>query len=524
MSVNDHLYVEPASRLQLAEKLSHLSSYSAFLILLLGDSGSGRSMLLDQLEALHEPRTQRLARIHLRQKTDVTGLLTALIDALGLDPELLNDNRKRLAAVHKHIRALAEVGISLHVQVDNADYLSDNALELLLSLFQLGELAPHLLLTALPEFEQRAEEKGVLERLENRVHIQRLMPFTDVEAEDFVLSLLPSQVELTPRQLRKLLDLSDGQPGQLKIAVDALLQQSGSDSSSRGFPLPPLHIAAVVTVLLLITGFAVWHYLPRKNPEPQGIARVQVTPDPVRVEAEEPVTIAQIDVRELLAERLDEQQQAVQGSDGAVSSAAQAVDEGLAVEPVTGVAAPEIEEADVVIDTASAESSSSSVLQQPEEVPDPEPEPSAQPAAEPEPSPAPAPAPAPPAEQPRPVPAPAPAPVAPPVTAAATSAAAGSQAEVLLSWPDNGFTLQMLGARSEESVIRFIQSQAQPQRFYRFKTLHQGEPWHVVVYGQYPTRAAATEAVRGLPAALKDRNPWARTISSVKEDIRKIDQ
>ncbi|WP_052063410.1 SPOR domain-containing protein [Nitrincola sp. A-D6] len=117
-------------------------------------------------------------------------------------------------------------------------------------------------------------------------------------------------------------------------------------------------------------------------------------------------------------------------------------------------------------------------------------------------------------------PAPAPRPEAP-VAASVTS---GSQAEMLLDWPDSGFTLQMLGARSEESVVKFIQSQEQPQRFYRFKALFQGAPWHVVVYGQYPTRAAAMEAVRGLPADLRDRNPWARTISSVKEDIKKVDQ
>ncbi|KGK42862.1 hypothetical protein LH51_03740 [Nitrincola sp. A-D6] len=283
MSVSDHEYAEPASRMQLAEKLSHLSSYSEFMILLLGDTGSGRSLLLEQLAQLHEPRTQRIARIDLNEKTDVSGVLLLLITALRLEPETLIDNRKRLAAIHKHIRALAEVDIALHLQIDNADYLSDNALELLLSLFQLGESAPHLLLTARPDFEQRADEKGIFERFENRVHIQRLEPFTEVEAEDFVLALLPSQAELSPKQLRKIIDAGDRQPGSLKAAVASLVRQGGVESQVRSFPLPPLHMGAIVLVLILITGVAVWHYLPDSEHEPQGIARIQLVPESVPV-------------------------------------------------------------------------------------------------------------------------------------------------------------------------------------------------------------------------------------------------
>ncbi len=538
MSINEFEYVEPASRMQLADKLSHLSSYSPFMIFLLGEEGSGRTTLLDQLEELHEPRTQRLARIDLSEKTDVSRLLVALVDAMQLEAELLTDNRLRLAAIHKQIRALADVNIALHLHIDNADHLTDNGLELLLSLLQLGEMAPHLLLAALPDFEQRAAEKGVLDRFENRVHIQRLEPFEDEEIEDFILSLLPPHVELTPKQLKKLVELCDGYPGGIITSVEALLRQGGGKSAMKGLPIPPVHLAAVAGVLFVITGFAVWHYLPSPAPEQETSTRIQVIPEPIAVNTAEPA--AEIEVRESLAQRLAEQEARIEEEPLTIPTL------DLEMDQMAELEAPEVVVEEPVTAPAPTTTQPAVVATTPQSTPQPAPQvvspapttttpvtpqqpvvaqaqteaPAVAPTPTPAPTPAPAPAPAPQRSE-------APAPVVNQPVAQAPSAAAsntGSHAQILLGWPDNGFTLQVLGARSEESVIRFIQSQAQPQRFYRFVTIHQGAPWHVVVYGQYPTRQAATEAVRSLPAELRDRNPWARTISSVKEDIRKIDQ
>lgn len=78
-----------------------------------------------------------------------------------------------------------------------------------------------------------------------------------------------------------------------------------------------------------------------------------------------------------------------------------------------------------------------------------------------------------------------------------------------------------MGARAETSVRDFIQAQEQPQRFYYFQTVFKGAPWHVVVYGQYADRAAATNAVASLPESLRKLRPWARSIAGVKADIRK---
>ena len=108
-----------------------------------------------------------------------------------------------------------------------------------------------------------------------------------------------------------------------------------------------------------------------------------------------------------------------------------------------------------------------------------------------------------------------PAPVKP---QAATSYYGDGQA--LLQWPSKGYTLQMLGARKAGSVGPFIASMPHQEQLKRFYTLYKEKPWYVVIYGRYPDRATAMEAIGNLPSELRARRPWARSISGVQEDIR----
>ena len=91
----------------------------------------------------------------------------------------------------------------------------------------------------------------------------------------------------------------------------------------------------------------------------------------------------------------------------------------------------------------------------------------------------------------------------------------------LLAWPASGYTLQVLGARSEESIVQFMGSLKSPDRLYYFSTVYKNAPWHVVVYGQYANRTAANRAVNSLPLELQKLKPWARSISGVQQDIKK---
>jgi septal ring-binding cell division protein DamX/type II secretory pathway predicted ATPase ExeA len=89
------------------------------------------------------------------------------------------------------------------------------------------------------------------------------------------------------------------------------------------------------------------------------------------------------------------------------------------------------------------------------------------------------------------------------------------------SWPESGFTLQLLGTRSKAGVTKFLTSMPNSEKMRHFTTTLKDKPWHVVVYGQYPSRARASAAKSILPAKLKALKPWVKSIKSVKSDINK---
>lgn len=83
----------------------------------------------------------------------------------------------------------------------------------------------------------------------------------------------------------------------------------------------------------------------------------------------------------------------------------------------------------------------------------------------------------------------------------------------------NHFALQMMGSLEEASVRQFIQQANQSGLVY-FEGRYQGNPWFVVVYGDYANRDAAVAAIPNLPEALRNQRPWARSFASIQNDLR----
>lgn len=98
-----------------------------------------------------------------------------------------------------------------------------------------------------------------------------------------------------------------------------------------------------------------------------------------------------------------------------------------------------------------------------------------------------------------------------------------SEEELLLAVKDDHYTLQLLGARSEESVKQFIQAHDIADSTHYFKTKLSGKDWYVVVYGDYYSKAEALSAIDSMPSSLRDQSaqPWVRELKSIQKDIRK---
>jgi septal ring-binding cell division protein DamX/type II secretory pathway predicted ATPase ExeA len=118
-----------------------------------------------------------------------------------------------------------------------------------------------------------------------------------------------------------------------------------------------------------------------------------------------------------------------------------------------------------------------------------------------------------------------------PDAASATTPTTGSTGTAGTSLTDNEawlwsqdprhFTLQLLGGRSADSVKDFIREHHLGGKAVYFKTWRDGADWYAVVYGVYPDRQAAQQAIKRLPGSLRSGSPWVRSFASVHADLAK---
>ncbi len=81
---------------------------------------------------------------------------------------------------------------------------------------------------------------------------------------------------------------------------------------------------------------------------------------------------------------------------------------------------------------------------------------------------------------------------------------------------DNLFVLQLLGTY-DQLAMRKIINENQLGNVAWFTTLLNDEPWYVVVKGPFIDSSSATASAVSLPAEIRRRKPWPRTIASVKK-------
>lgn len=77
------------------------------------------------------------------------------------------------------------------------------------------------------------------------------------------------------------------------------------------------------------------------------------------------------------------------------------------------------------------------------------------------------------------------------------------------------FTVQLLGGVSETAVVRFIHKHSIEQQAAYYSVTHNGQPWFSVVYGSFPSRDAAHQALLGLPSSLRKASPLIRSFRDI---------
>lgn len=81
------------------------------------------------------------------------------------------------------------------------------------------------------------------------------------------------------------------------------------------------------------------------------------------------------------------------------------------------------------------------------------------------------------------------------------------------------YTLQLIGSSDRDAVIRYIRDRnIGPDAAY-YTTAREDRPWYVVVYGNYPDRAAAQAALLNLPPNVHVTSPWIRQFGDIKSHL-----
>lgn len=77
-----------------------------------------------------------------------------------------------------------------------------------------------------------------------------------------------------------------------------------------------------------------------------------------------------------------------------------------------------------------------------------------------------------------------------------------------------GWTLQLVAGNRERTVLNVLERAPEGALLSYTLGERQGQPWFMLVYGQYTSYDVAREAAGRLPAALGVGEPWVRSFKS----------
>lgn len=534
--------------------LAHLSRYSNLMLTLTGPVGSGKSHLRRKLLASLDTGVV-VCPLDAEQTNDKSALLTALNQSLELGVPGKAEAETYLEYLRRHCSLLAEDGRSCLLIFDNAESLEDDALSLLLELANTEEdnQRPHMLLLGLPELFERLSRAPFQSRFEPVGHHLALDPMSEVESRAYLETRLRSvgvtTFPFSDAQMHNLYKRSRGWPGSLNIAalkalgeqditpIEAETPNKSEQDKARQHakkqreaeklakarqqkkmrrPLPVLPLAgAAVFIALAAIIYIYSDSFSGKSPDLSVLARSN---EIAKRESNTPLMPIEI------SNPADPQENTATPPQASDSSSSTPNRNNSSQDIATEQDQPNRQEIDIPIPSDSSaqtenektpealqpdlpdDTGVAADTETPSEATDNNESETAQSTPEPQTS--------------------TPEPQASTNSNATQSEAPqpqnqGLQREAWLMERNAGhYTLQMMGSLEESSVIEFIQAQSNQSEFTYFESRYQGQPWYVVVHGDYPNRNAAVRGIESLPTPLRRMQPWARSFGSVQEDIR----
>ena len=445
------------------DTLLHLSHFSDYLVLISAPSGAGKTTFIEQFLRV-QPAQACIVHLVLQEPVTAPWIVRELTQKLPVQLPSQASLEASIIAIQALAQELKLQKEVLLIVVDDAQWLDEGALDLLANLLPRSakvDSRPHVILCADHSVVERIETPQFAELRQERFYHLVLAPFSQEESADYLrqrLQRIGINHGLAPKQLLQLHQLAKGNPGYLNMLANKALNKGGFVQQA-GLPL--LHIAATIVVVCLLAGIWLINYFSVNAVEPASVVIQPIVVTPM----------------------------------------AQALPP---LEPIELSPAPK------------------NVTLEPKPKPEPKPEP------EPEPEP-----------ELKPEPKPAVKSVPQVVQTPETQAVALIQAPVLEAWPkatsktkqpynyeavlklpSDHYSLQILGARLETTLEAFIADKNIMQPHYAIKLVRGGEPWYMLLVGDYASSSEANDAISSLPIALQNQQPWARPVLKIQQQIR----
>jgi septal ring-binding cell division protein DamX len=90
----------------------------------------------------------------------------------------------------------------------------------------------------------------------------------------------------------------------------------------------------------------------------------------------------------------------------------------------------------------------------------------------------------------------------------------------LLAQGEENFSLQIMGGGDESSIAAYIKKQQEKEPFAYYRAVKKGKNWYPLLYGLYPSKEAAKQAIERLPREYQKLKPWVRSLGAIQSEIR----
>jgi len=478
--------------------IKHLVDDSRLLLYVIGERGSGKSALLDEVLAMARDGW-RVARIQANAMLDPLALLRDLTQALN--PGVRGQDRDALLAALEDLLAAATDTrfVPPVVLVDDAHELSEEALKLLFSLARASREAHRfrIVLFCEPEIDTVLKARALAAVSPPVAHVVDLPRFTVEDTRAYLAerlsrvglgALLPLDTGVADRIHQD----ARGLPGAIDaVARETLWRGQGQPSpatdpvpapdAGRGSPWTAVRkhgwrLYTAAAVLAVVSGFIVYEIVnptDEVRPEPaSGVVPLEVPPPQTAPpSAPVPSVPAAGDGRAGTRQSKPAERPPVAADGPRPNKPPAAAPRAVERVPERAVETPSGESVD--------------------------------------------PAPA----KPRAAPADATPPEPQTKRGDLSTLGAGRAAAEGSSWlraqPADAYVLQLIGSASRDTVSGFLGRHAFGAKAAWVTTQRNGQDWHIVVYGPFPDRGAAHAAIGSFPPEVRALRPWARRTSDI---------